>query len=166
MVNYKHTLIFVIAIYFSCCSEKKPEITKLKGKPMPSFKILLEDSITYIDTKDIPIGKPVILLYFGPHCPYSRAQIEEIIDGMENLKDIRFLVFTTWPFMDMRKFYSDYKLNKYSNMYVGIDYTNFFGEYFEAYAVPYMAIYGKDKRLKKAFVGKLYSKQIMKIILE
>ena len=155
------TLIFLI--FLLSCYSKNAEKTNLKGKTLPSFNLLLTDSITYFNTNSIHIGKPVVLFYFGPHCPYSRAQMEEIIKNIYVLKDIQFYVFTTWSFSEMKSFYENYKLNKYSNITVGVDYANFFAKYFKAQGVPYMAIYGKDKKLKEAFIGEVYSTQIKEV---
>ena len=66
----KYLSLTIIIAIFSGCYSTEPEKTGLEGKIMPSFKLLLEDSITYVDTKNIPIGKPVVLFYYGPHCPY------------------------------------------------------------------------------------------------
>jgi thiol-disulfide isomerase/thioredoxin len=153
----------ILGIYLTGCFSKQPEKTGHEGKPLPSFKLLLLDSTTYFDTKDIPKDKPVVLFYFGPHCPYSRAQMEEIIEDINILKDIRFYFFTTWSFAEMKAFYKHYQLNKYSNIIMGQDYMNFFVEYFEAQGVPYMAIYGKDKILRKAFIGRIFGKQIKEV---
>ncbi|SRR5258708_8230062 len=155
----KIAIIFLFA-GLSGCYSKQPEKTGLEGKPLPSFNLFLADSATYFNTGSIPAGKPVVLLFFGPHCPYSRAQMEEIIEGMTILRDIRFYIFTTDQFEEMKSFYNEYRLYRYPNVTVGIDYTNFFGDYFKAKGVPYMAIYGKGKKLKEVFMGKVYGKQI------
>lgn len=155
--------LLILGLYLAGCYSKQPEKTGLEGKPLPSFKLLLTDSTTYFDTKDISKGKPVALFLFGPHCPYSKAQMEEIIEDMDKLKDIHFYIFTTWPFSQMKEFYSHYQLNKYPNITMGQDYKNFFVGYFEAKGVPYMAIYGKDLKLRKAFVGKIFGSQIKEI---
>lgn len=149
-----------LLIILSGCFAKAPEKTGLEGKPMPSFNLLLADSTTYLNTNSISSGKPIVLFYFGPDCPYSRAQMEEIIEDINILKDIRFYVFTTAAFSEMKEFYKHYQLDKYPNITVGIDYANFFGDYFEAIGVPYIAIYGKNKKLNKAFMGKVYGRQI------
>lgn len=147
------------------CFGIEPEKTGMEGKPLPSFKLFLADSVTYLDTKDIPSGKPVVLLYFGPHCPYSKVVIEDIVKNMESLKDIRFYVFTTWSFKELKTFYADYGLVKFPNIIAGVDYTNFFSEYFSIDGVPYIAIYGIDKRLKEAFLGKVKSSQIRSVAM-
>ena len=155
----KIVFLFPFAVLMGCFG-KNPEKTGLEGKPLPAFTLLLSDSTTHFNTASIPAGDPVVLFYFGPYCPYSRAQMEEILNHMQSLDKIHFYIFTTYPFGDMKKFYAYYQLNKYKNITVGIDTNNFFGEYFEARGFPYTAVYGKDKKLKKAFLGEVYTRQM------
>ncbi|PSL45692.1 hypothetical protein CLV51_104399 [Chitinophaga niastensis] len=159
----KNAIILLLLVGLCGCFGREPEKTVLKGKSMPSFNLLLADSITHLNTISIPAGKPIVLFYFGPNCPYSRAQMDEIIENMPSLKDIQFYIFTTAPFPEMKGFYDHYQLRKYPNMAVGLDYDNFFSDYFKAIGVPYMAIYGRDKRLNEAFVGKVGGSQIKEI---
>jgi thiol-disulfide isomerase/thioredoxin len=164
MIQMKNiTLAIYFILIIGCYSRRPAEKTGLEGKSLPSFNLLLSDSLTYFNTSNIPKGKPIALFYFGPNCPYSRAQMEEIIEDMSILKNIRFYIFTIYPYQDMKNFYDYYNLGKYPNITVSLDYTNFFGNYFETQAVPYLAIYGKDKRLIKAFIGKVYGKQIKEV---
>jgi thiol-disulfide isomerase/thioredoxin len=151
----------LLLLLFSCYS-KSPETTGLEGKPMPDFNLLLIDS-SRLNTRQLKNGKPIVLYYFGPHCPYSKTQMEEIITDMSILKNIQFLVFTSWPFDEMKKFYNHFQLTKYSNIITGVDEMGFFRNYYEVPGVPYMAIFGKDKKLKRAFVGNIYSKQIISV---
>ncbi|GAA0552381.1 hypothetical protein GCM10009415_37930 [Chitinophaga japonensis] len=64
----------------------------------------------------------------------------------------------------MKDFYHHYQLNKYANITTGIDADLFFGNHFKTNRVPYVAIYGKDKKLKEVFTGNITSKQIKNII--
>lgn len=162
----KNILAGFLFVVLAGCFGKEPEKTGMEGKPLPSFKLFLADSLTYFDTKNISNDKPIVLFYFGPHCPYSKAQMEEIVTNMQSLSDIHFVVFTTWSFQEMKKFYKDYGLNKYPEITSGVDYTNFFADYIGAPGVPYTAIYGKDKKLKKAFVGKINSGQIKSVAFD
>lgn len=155
-------ILFLLATLTGCYS-KDPEQTGLEGKPLPAFVLLLADSITHFDTGNIPVGKPVVLFFFSPECPYCLAQVDDIIENIQPLKDIQFYIFTDRPFAEMQRFYSHYQLNKYPNIKVGTDYSHFFAGYFKVKAVPYLAIYGKEKRLNKAFMGKIYSKQIKEV---
>lgn len=157
--------VIIITVLFASCYSKDPQKTGLEGQLMPSFKLLQLDSSTYFDTKDIPIGKPTVLLYIGPNCPYSKTQIQEIIEDINKLKSINFYVFTSWPFKEMKQLHDHFHLDQYPNITTGIDFKYFFEGYFEAQGVPYMAIYGKDKKLNKVFVGKVYGKQIKEVAL-
>lgn len=162
----KTTIMLLLAAVLMACNNRKAEKTGLEGKPLPSFSLFLADSATYFNTGSIASENPVVLLYFGPHCPYSRVQMKEIIEHMNILKGIKFYMFTTAQFEEMKSFYSEYQLNKYANITVGIDYTGFFGDYFKVSGVPYMAIYGKGKKLREAFSGSVYGKQIKQVAEE
>jgi hypothetical protein len=166
MFDMKQLFIMLIIGILAGCYGTEPEKTGKEGKPIPSFKILLADSVTNFDTKDIPVGKPSVMFYYGPYCPYSRAQMAEMIEEMSSMKDIQFFVFTSFPFLQMKTFDSLYQLHKYRNVISGVDSAGFFMNYFKIAGVPFTAIYGKDKKLIKAFQGKIYSKQIIKALDE
>jgi hypothetical protein len=146
-------IAFLVA-FLSACSGRPTELTGLEGKTLPSFELFLIDSVTRFNTNNIPSGQPVVLFFFGPNCPYSRAEMGDIIANMTPLSKVRFYVFTTSPFCEMKSFYNYYHLNNFPNIVTGIDYTNFFAHYYKVPGVPYVAIYDKNKHLKRVFLGK------------
>ena len=150
----KYILIIGIIAGLTGCFDSPKLKTGFEGKPMPSFGLLLPDSATHIQTASIKEGKPSILFSFGPYCPYSRAQMEDIISHMDDLKNYQLYVFTNAPFRDMKVFYNTYPFAKYSNITVGIDYADFFGPYYGAQGVPYIAVYDSHKLLKQVLYGK------------
>jgi hypothetical protein len=156
----KFILLLLMAALSGCYGKRPPIKTGLEGKVLPSFNILLNDSNTFFNTNNIPVGKSVVLYYFSPECPYCRAQMEEIVEHTSSLRDIRFYVFTSWPFSEMKRFYEHYQLERYPNIVVGVDYSKFFVTHFRAQGIPYMAIYGRDKKLKEVFMGNVYADQI------
>jgi thiol-disulfide isomerase/thioredoxin len=156
------TIVFTFFFLASCYS-RKPEKTGLEGKIMPSYDLLLSDSVTHYNTGNILPGKPTVLFFFGPHCPYSHAQMEEIIEYMDKLKGIQFYILTIFPFTEMKQFSNQYKLQKYPNVVTALDFTSSFGKYFEIPGVPYMVIYGKDKKMLGAFAGKINGSQIKEV---
>ena len=153
-------LILLAFSFFAGCYAKTAIKTGLEGKPVPSFDLILPDSTSYLNTRNSLTGRPVVLFYFGPHCPYSRTQMNDIILNIAALKNIQFYIFTNWPFKDMKEFYNNYQLNRYPNITTGQDFKNYFTNYFNAQGVPYIAVYGKDKLLNKVFVGKTDIEQI------
>ena len=163
MKNYFILLLFVS---LSSCYGKKPKAnaTGKEGKLMPAFSMLLSDSTTFFNTANIPPGRPSVLFLFGPHCPYSKAQMKVILQNMDKLKDIHFYLITNYPVPDMRQFYSEFQLSKYPNITIGQDTSSFFTDYLEIPGVPFMAFYDKNKKLKKTFIGKIYSNVIISSI--
>lgn len=158
-------LLLIIAMLVSCFGSE-PQKTGLEGKPLPEFSMLLADSTTWLRARDIPGGKPIALFYFSPYCPYCKAQTKEIIDDMDKLKDIRFYFITSLPLSDLKPFYNEYQLQKYPNITAGVDTARVVSDYFEVAGVPYMAIYGNDKKLNKTFMGKIYSSQLKQVAEE
>lgn len=154
-------LLFTIALLAGCFGSE-PQKTGLEGKPLPDFSMLLPDSTTWVRSRDIPTGKPIVLFYLSPYCPYCKAQTKEIIEDMHKLKNIQFYFITSFPLPDFKYFCKEYQLEKYSNITTGLDTAHAISDYFEIQSVPYIAIYKKDKILNKTFIGKIYSSQIKK----
>jgi thiol-disulfide isomerase/thioredoxin len=142
-----------LLLFLAGCGKRPTLKTGLEGKPLPGFSMLLIDSSSHLNTKNIPSGSPIALFYFSPFCPYCRAQTSEIVESMDKLKGIRFFMITNYPFTEMKRFYQEYKLANYPNITMGYDSQYFFINYFKASGVPFMAIYGKDKRLNGAYMG-------------
>lgn len=136
-----------------CFGHQPTMTTGLEGKPLPTFNLLLTDSMTKIKTDNIPTGSPIVLFYFSPYCPYCKAQTETMINNMKSMQNIRFYFLSSFPLPLIRQYAEYYKLDKFSNIIVGQDYENYFGIYFKVPGVPYMAIYGKDKLLIQSLVG-------------
>lgn len=159
----KQISAFALLLILTGCFGKKPEKTGKEGIPMPEFNILLTDSITLLNTSNIASGKPIVLFYFSPYCPYCKSQTQEIIEEMEELKDIQFYFITSFPLPTLKEFIKIYQLNKFPNIISGIDRKQFVHNYFEVSAIPYTAIYGKDKKLNNAFIGKINFAQLRKV---
>ena len=150
-------VIFSLCIMGLSASCSQPELPKtgLEGQEMPSFSVLAKDSSTYLNTRDIPSGKSTVLLLFGPYCPYSRAEVENITKNMKSMKDVNFYLFTSSPYNEMIDFSKSFKLDQYSNVTIGVDTGFFLIKYFKITGVPFTAIYTKDKKLKQTFGGNI-----------
>jgi thioredoxin-related protein len=120
-------------------------------KIFPEFKVLLADSATYINTRDIPEGKQVVLIYFNPRCSYCRHQVAEITQHIEELKNIRFYIVANFPLSEMKRFIRESQASRYQNITIGFDPSNHLAGYFKTRRGPCMAIYGREKRLKLFF---------------
>lgn len=135
-------------------------VTGHEGETMPDISLLLQDGVTYINIASIPLGKPTVLFYFGPDCPYCQSEVQEIIQNINELRDIHFFLISPYSQVQIRKFYERYKLNRYQNIVVGMDYKYKFADYFKTQTIPYLAIYSKKKVLRASFLGVVDSQQI------
>lgn len=159
----KYTLsITLLWLLISACFSKQPEKTGLEGKQLPSFDLILIDSTT-MNTNNIKTNKPFIFLYFSPSCPFSKAQIAEITDNIDDLKSLQFYLITPYPFHQMKETFDEFDLKHYPNITIGCDSADFFGEHFKVKGFPFIAFYNKNKKLDKVLVGKTSSSQIIKL---
>jgi len=159
--------ILLLIAGLSGCSSMPPSVkTAMEGKPLPSFDLLLMDSATHLNTNTIPSGTPFVLFFFSPYCPYCRAETEQVVADMKSLGNIHFYFLSSFPFDPIKQYYNQYQLKKYPNIILGQDYESYFGNYYKANGVPYMAFYDKEKKLKKAFIGNIDTKIIKEIAVE
>jgi len=85
---------------------------------------------------------------------------------MDMLKDIHFYFVSSFPLSAVKSYYAEFDLKKYPNITFSLDSANYVNAYFEVPGFPFLAIYGKDKKLKKTFLGKMYSSQLKKVAEE
>jgi thiol-disulfide isomerase/thioredoxin len=158
----KQFFLFFITVSLVGCYSAEPHKTGKEGQPMPDFSILLTDSTTWITPNRLSTNKPMALFYFSPYCPFCKAQTEKILEDMNRLKDIKFYLISPFPMNEIKAYQNKYQLAKYPNIIMGMDTSTFIKEYFEIPGVPYWAIYNKNKKLSKSFVGNINSSQIKK----
>ena len=123
--------------------------TGLEGRLLPSFKILLPDSVTKLNTVDIPTGKSLIFIGFSPVCTHCQQETREIISHIDKFTNTQIYLVTPFPFKDMKVYYRYFKLGKYSNITIGVDSSNSYLSYFKAPGVPYTVVFDSKKRVKK-----------------
>jgi hypothetical protein len=127
--------------------------TGLEGRPIPDFTILLADSTTHLNTRDIPTGKPFIMTGFSPYCRHCQQEMGDIIRHIRQFGDTTIYFVTPYSFSDLKKFYVAFQLVRYPTIVTGVDAKNVFLGYFGAPYIPYTAIYDKKKRLKEVIPG-------------
>jgi thiol-disulfide isomerase/thioredoxin len=154
-------LIFII-LCLSGCFGKEPQKTGKEGKSLPDFSILLTDSTTWLHSREIPADKPFAFFIFSPYCPYCKAQTKKIIEDKELLSDIHFYFISDFSLSEVKNYVKEFQLDKQPNITVGLDSAQSINDYFEVPAYPFMAIYGKNKKLNEAFIGQTYSSLLLK----
>ena len=125
--------------------------TGMEGRIIPSFSILLPDSVSHFNTADIPQGQPFIVFGFSPTCTHCQAETKDILSHMDQFRNVRIYYVTPDNFHDMKLFYKVFKLAQYPNITIGRDEKFTFFKTFSVRQIPYAAIYDSHKRLKEVF---------------
>jgi len=140
--------------------------TGMEGRPLPSFNLLLADSVTFLNTENIPGGSPLIAIGFAPSCKHCQAETWDILQHLDSLKNSRILFITSYPFGEMKLFYQYFKLAGHPNIIMGRDTGDFFLRYFRATGVPYTTVYDSKKRLKLAMQSQAHASDLIKAVAE
>lgn len=113
---------------------------------------------------DLPKNKPVILIYFAPDCPHCQKLIREMKPDMDKFKKFEVVMITFTDIRMVKTFENDYGLNKYPNFILGTEgYTYTVQRYYQLKHTPYVAIYGKNGKLLKAFENQPEVKDILAV---
>lgn len=122
---------------------------------MPDFKLLLPDSTTILNTKNIPDDKISILVHFESDCLECQEQTSDILKNIDSLKSVRFYFLTTERFNRLIVFNTYYKIKNYPNIVAGQDFENFYPKFMHLHGTPLLAVYDKEKKLRMIFNGRI-----------
>jgi hypothetical protein len=132
------------------CGLKKDKL-QADISTLPSFDMLLMDSVTMINTKEIPTGNPILFIYFRPDCPHCQEEAKELVTNINALKKFRIYFLAGGPFEDVKNFCIQFHLDQYKNISVVNDYNHSFKQVFKPELVPYIALYNGHKQLIKIY---------------
>lgn len=151
----KHiSLILLLSVLLSCNNKHTQVLSGLEGEPLPRFNMLLEDSVTYLNSETIPAGKPFVLFYFSTQCPYCRAMTEALKEDINTVNNLPFYFISRSSLDQIKKYDQQYGLSKYKNITVAQIRDSSFAKYYQAQGVPYIVVYDKQKQLKEVLLGK------------
>ena len=162
------TCLFILVgwILFTAFTAPPGVKTGMEGRPLPSFDLLLVDSITHFNTRDIPTGKPIIFIGFSPTCAHCQNETKEITSHIDQLKGALIYFVTPVEHEMIDEYYSYFGLSKHPNIVMGFDLNNFFFPYFKATGTPYTAIYDSKKRLKEVIANRFNINELIKAVNE
>jgi thiol-disulfide isomerase/thioredoxin len=116
---------------------------------IPPFKIIQSDGKLF-RAQDLPMGKPIIIIYFSPECEECQKFTEAMLSRMDDFWKASIAMITYLPVQDVAQFVSKYKLNIYPNIYVGTEGSAFIVRYyFNIKRFPFIALFNKDGGLIK-----------------
>lgn len=125
---------------------------------VPPFHIIQANGRLF-RANQLPIGKPIIIIYFSPECEDCQQLTKELINDKDKFEKASVVMITYLSKEKVLQFVLEYKLYKYSNFYIGTEEDTYFvGSYYNVGHLPFIALYNKNGDLKKVYdIG--FSKQ-------
>lgn len=119
-----------------------------QGK-LPPFQIIQSNGKLF-RAQELPVGKPIIIIYFSPDCEECQKFTEAIISRIDDFLKASIAMITYFPVQDVSKYVSKHKLNIYPNIYVGTEGNSFFVRYYyNIQRFPFIALYNEKGNLIK-----------------
>ena len=120
---------------------------------LPEFNILLTDSVSVFNTKDIPTGRPAVIMFFSPDCHHFQDAMKLLLEHMDEFKGVDFyMVSNARNVSSLREFIDKYQIASYPNIKaLGQDVDFFFITFYGARYLPDFAVYDRHKKLVKLF---------------
>jgi len=120
---------------------------------IPPLRLLMIDGTTYFTENDLKKNKPVLIILFNPDCDHCKHETIEIIENIDQLKDVQIVMATTMTFDAMRSFYERYDLRRFDNIHIGQDVNYSLPSFYQNNLMPYLALYDKKENLLTTFEG-------------
>jgi thiol-disulfide isomerase/thioredoxin len=118
---------------------------------VPPFQMMQSGGKVF-RAQDLPMGKPIVIIYFSPDCEECLALTSELIKREEEFKKASVAMVTYLPVEYVTRFVEKYKLNYNPNIYVGTEgSTLFLKGYYNIEKFPFMALYTKNGDLVKTY---------------
>ncbi len=114
------------------------------AQSIPSFKMLLTNGKTFGE-KDLPKGKPVVIIYFAPDCEHCQTLMNAVFKTISSFKKVEIVMVTFKPLNEVVDFEKNYQVYKYSNIIVGSELPVFFFKtHYNLMNTPFTVIYDKQ----------------------
>ncbi len=154
--------IFIVSAFFLTCSlqlsaQKKP-IT------FPTFSLLKMDSISYLTNADLAENKNTIFINFSPTCEHCQRTINSILVNISKFEETQFVLSSFEDFSTIRRFYFNYFLNSFSNIFIGQEQNYTLTNQVRYSSFPCLVIFDKNKVWKKTIPGEVNAKELIKVL--
>lgn len=153
--------LLLACIIVACNSDKKMKLVE-KIRTMPSFDVLLTDSVTVFNTSQLKTGVPTMLLYFDPDCHTCQAETEMLKKHIQDFGQTQILFLSISSTARLKKFITDYGLQYYPTITVVRDHKYSVINVFKLENIPSAILYDKEKRIARIYEGAPTREEIIK----
>jgi thiol-disulfide isomerase/thioredoxin len=121
---------------------------------VPPFRMVQKNGKVF-KAEDLPIGKPIIIIYFSPDCKDCQSLTDKVIARINDFKSASIAMITYLSLESVSQFVNKNGLDKYPNIYVGTESNSIFVmNYYNIKDFPFIALYTKNGDLVKRYYDK------------
>ncbi len=145
----KYKFLILTCLFFFFCSG----IFAQAGK-VPPFRMVKSDGKVF-RAENLPLGKPIIIIYFSPDCDDCQMFISELLSRINDFRNVSIAMVTYLSVESVSEFVAKNKLTRYTDIYVGTEGSNLFiKNYYNISLFPFAALYNKNGDLIKKYNSK------------
>ena len=144
-------LLLIVAAQFIMAHS---QVAILQSGKVPPFRMLLANGKLF-SAENLPIGKPIAIIYFSPDCEECKELTKALIERIDEAKHVSIAMITYQSVENVAGYVKKNNLNKYSNIYAGTEGSSLFVKnYYNIVTFPFMALYSKNGDLIKKYTTK------------
>ncbi|WP_164972586.1 TlpA family protein disulfide reductase [Lacibacter luteus] len=133
-------VLFIVALNAVCAQQK-----------IPPFRMALSDGKLF-SASNLPMGKPVIVIYFSPECDHCQVLMKEWFKRSNDFKKASVVMITFLPVTSVALFEKEYKTKQHPNIFTGTEGTGFFvRNYYKVLDMPFVALHDKNGNLVSTY---------------
>ena len=152
----RRIIILIIVLFAAKHSFSQADTTKpiyLRFPTLPQFTIYNVADSTTFTREDLKKRKSTIFIIFSPECEHCQHETEALIANIDKFKDAQIVMVEYLAYDEMKKFYTNYKIENYPNIIMGRDAKFFLPIFFKVESLPAIYVYDKKGNFKQAFSG-------------
>ena len=118
---------------------------------LPPFQMILHNG-KFFRAQDLPLEKPIIIIYFSPECEECHKFTEEMTGRYDDFLNASIAIITYMTVEKVKSYVSENKLDIYPNIYIGTEGNSLFvASYYNIRHFPFVALYDKNGNLIKRY---------------
>ncbi|RTL59081.1 MAG: redoxin domain-containing protein [Sphingobacteriales bacterium] len=167
-MKWLYTILFLLILntsFSQTVTVDSSQVPYLQDKKLPFFKMILPDS-SFFYKDDLKKNRSTVIVYFSPECEHCKKFTHLLKQRINDFKKTNFVMISPLPLSKIKEFYEEEHIAEYSNIKMGKDALYFFGNYFHANFIPFIAAYDKKEKLIRGWEGEVTIDNLVKAVDE
>ena len=130
----------------------------------PTFSLLTMDSISLLTNAAIKDSVNTVFINFSPTCDHCQRTIRSILDNISQFTNTQFVLSSFDEFPVIQKFYFEYGLNSFKNVFVGQETDFTLTKQLQFATFPSLVLFDSNKKWIKKIGQESNAKTLLKTL--